>query len=266
MRPMSPPCIRSLLLVLPLCAACKKEESCNPGQVQWGVQLLIDATNMINPDTNGEALPTVVRLYQVRGEIVLDNLDFSTVWESEDVKALGEGFLAVEELTIYPGQNDQRLLPIESDATHIVATGWFREPLGTTWFGSYEIPLRHPDVVCKKAPESRIYPNPCFYVLLDRSAIAGGATPPSGFETSAPTQCAPLGVVVEEGDGKKKKKKKKKKGRPELEDPLRSGAEDRAEDARPQLPDSPPRDVPSRPTIDTPQLPDTPSAPSGDPR
>ena len=183
---------------------------------------------MINPDANGEALPTVVRLYQIRGEIVLDNLDFATIWESEDPKDLGDGFLAVEELTIYPGQNDKRLVPIESQATHIVATGWFREPLGNTWYASYEIPRRHPDVVCKKAPESKVYPNPCFYALLDRSAVTGGPTPPAGFEIDGTVQCAPLGVVLGDDDGGKKKKKEEE----EKEDRPRGLAEGRREGSR----------------------------------
>jgi type VI secretion system protein VasD len=263
-----------VLFALAILGGCKKEESCNPGQVQWGVQLLVDATPSINLDANGDALPTVVRLYQVRGEIVIDNLDFATIWESEDVKALGEEFLAVEELTIYPGRDDQRLLPIESDATHVIATGWFREPLGNTWFGAYEIPLRHPDVVCKKAPESKIYPNPCFYVLLDRSTIMAGATPPAGFESTGNEKCAPLGVVVEESGGKKKKKKKKKK-KNGLQDSLKDEGKDRLDGTRPQVPDKPPSevptDVPSRPPIDAPtapQVPDKPpsSVPIGDPR
>lgn len=251
---------------------CKKEETCNPGEVEWGVQLLIEASSMINPDANGEALPTVVRLYQIRGEIVLDNLDFATIWQSEDPKDLGDGFLAVEELTIYPGQNDKRLVPIESQATHIVATGWFREPLGNTWYASYEIPRRHPDVVCKKAPESKVYPNPCFYALLDRSAVTGGPTPPAGFQIDGTVQCAPLGVVLGDDDGGKKKKKRKKKKKSGLEDSLKDDAKDRLDGTRPEVPDSPPRELPPRelppkPDVNVPSRPETPSAPPiGDPR
>lgn len=252
---------------------CKKEETCKPGEVQWGVQLLIEASSMINPDANGEALPTVVRLYQIRGEIVLDNLDFATIWESEDPKDLGDGFLAVEELTIYPGQNDKRLVPIESQATHIVATGWFREPLGNTWYASYEIPRRHPDVVCQKAPESKVYPNPCFYALLDRSAVTGGPTPPAGLEIDGTVQCAPLGVVLgDDHSGKKKKKKKRKKKRKKtgLEDPLKD--KNRVDGTRPEVPESPPRKLPPRvlprkPHVSAPTRPRTPSVPPvGDPR
>jgi type VI secretion system VasD/TssJ family lipoprotein len=194
--------------------ACKPDEpTCKPGEVEWGVQLLIEATAMINVDRNGQPLPTVVRLYQVRGELVLDELDFETLWAAEDTKALGEGFVSVEEMTIYPGQRDQRLLPVEPEATHFIAAAWFREPMGNTWFASYEIPRRHPEVVCDRAPENRVYPNPCMYVLLDRSLTSGGPTPPSGFSLVAGVQCAPPGVVpgTAKDDGKKKKKKKRKK-------------------------------------------------------
>lgn len=244
-------------------AACKpKPPSCQPGEVEWGVQMLIEAGAMINVGRDGQALPTVVRLYQVRGELVLDELDFKTVWAAEDTKALGDGFISVEEMTLYPGQRDQRVLPVESEATHIIAAAWFREPMGNTWFTSYEIPRRHPEVVCDRAPETRVYPNPCLYVLLDRSLTSGGATPPSGFTLVAGVQCAPLGVVpgTAKADGKKKKKRKKRK-KPGL--PQNPGMQDAPQaPGMPQTPSTPQApSVPQAPT--SPQAPSMPSAPSG---
>lgn len=247
------------ILALPLLSvlgACKPDTpSCQPSEVEWGVQMLIEASAMINAGRDGQALPTVVRLYQVRGELVLDELDFDTVWAAEDTKALGDGFISVEEMTLYPGQRDQRVLPVESEATHIIAAAWFREPMGNTWFTSYEIPRRHPEVVCDRAPENRVYPNPCLYVLLDRSLTSGGATPPSGFTLVAGVQCAPLGVVpgTAKADGKKKKKKKRKTpGLPQ-------GPDTQGAPQTPSMPQAP--SVPQAPSM--PQTPSLPSAPSG---
>jgi len=258
-----------VLALLAALAGCKEEESCNPGQVQWGVQLLVEGSSMLNLDANGDSLPTVVRLYQVRGELVLDGLDFQTIWEAEDPEKLGDGFLGVEEMTIYPGQRDERLLPIESSATHIVAAAWFREPLGNTWFSAYEIPLRHPEVVCDKAPEDRVYPNPCYYVLLDRSLVSGGATPPAGFQIDERVKCAPLGVVPGPKKDKKKKKKKRKRDPSDLEDPLKTTSPNDAKvptDA--PKPEAPRTDLPGRPRAPDVDVPSKPSAPSvpGDPR
>lgn len=242
---------RALPGLLALVACRPKEPTCEPGQVEWGVQLLVEATGSINPDRNGNPLPTVVRVFQVRGELVIDDLDFERLWAAPDAKALGEGFASVQELTIYPGQRDRRLLPVEPDATHVVAAAWFREPVGNTWFATYEIPRRHPEVVCDRAPESHLYPNPCLYVLLDRSATSGGATAPPGFQIVPGVQCAPLGVLpgTAKADGKKKKKKKKKKPKgPQLQ--LPEGVTD-------------PGGLPSVPqTPSAPSLPSTPSLPS----
>lgn len=257
---------RPLVLVALATLACKpKEQSCDPGQIEWGVQLQIQASQLINPDPNGEPLPTVVRFYQVKGELAMDDLDFATLWQSDDPKQLGERFLSAEEMTIFPGQQDQRLLPVEKDATHIIAAAWFREPLGNTWFGTYEIPRRHPEVVCSEAPESHLYPNPCVYVLLDRSLVSGGATPPPGFTVQAGVKCAPLGVVPGPKDKKKKKKKKGKLGSPD--DLLEQNTPKTPDPTKPSLPDTPKPNlpqqpsVPERPPVEAPSRPTMPSAP-----
>ncbi len=255
--------LRPIVLLVLASVACKSgRDSCDPGQVQWGVQLQIQASQLINPDPNGEALPTVVRLYQVKGELAMDDLDFATLWASEDPKSLGERFLSAEEMTIYPGQADQRLLPVEQDATHIIAAAWFREPLGNTWFGTYEIPRRHPEVVCSEAPQTRQYPNPCVYVLLDRSLVSGGATPPSGFNIQAGMKCAPPGVVPGPRDKKKKKGKKKKGELGAPEDLLDENAPKPPDAAKPSLPDTPRPGMPEQPSV--PRGPAVPEGPPAD--
>ncbi len=201
-----------------LAGACKKKEepTCSPDSVEWRMQLALQSSKNINPTDDGESLPTVIRVFQLRGELAIDNIDFDSLWEAEEPEALGESFLSMEEITMYPDKTEVRELPVEADATHVLAAGLFRKPASTSWYTSYEIPVEHPDVVCSKAPVDKVYPNPCFYLFLDRSVLEGGATPPSGYELQAGLSCAPLGVsIAPEEDDKTKRKKRRQKRREE---------------------------------------------------
>ncbi len=244
---------RALLLAIATtlgATACREEPTCKPDSVEWSVRLAFGASPEINLAPDGSPLPTSVRVYQVRGETAVDDLDFDTLWGTDKASDVGEAFLAVEELTVYPSTPGFRSLPIETDATHILAAGLFREPVGNTWYTLYEIPRRHPDVVCSKAPQTKVYPDPCFFVYLDRANLSGGPTTPAGFVPDASVECAPLGVVPD--DPNEKKRRRRRRDKPDLDDPLKT------KEVEKKVPKAP--DVPKTPK--TPKAPDVPDAPS----
>ncbi|MCA9654844.1 MAG: type VI secretion system lipoprotein TssJ [Myxococcales bacterium] len=258
----------------------KDEPTCDPGSVDWKLQLAIQSTKNINPTDDGESLPTVVRVFQLRGELAIDSLDFDKVWAAEEVDELGESFIRMEELTMFPDKNEVRAIPVEAEATHVVAAALVRKPAATSWFTSYEIPVQHPQVVCAKAPVNKVYPNPCFYMLLDRNVLDGGATPPAGYQVDGKLQCAPLGVapVPDEDDKTKRKRERreKRKARQQKWKERFRKTEDAPDDIERQLDKSTP-DVPGKdklpktdlpdgpklpdPKVPDPELPDAPSAP-----
>src|SRR5262249_23007148 len=91
---------RLLILAAPLLVVgCKREPTCKPESVKWEVRLAVGASNVINPNGEGTPLPTAVRIYQLRGDLAVEDLDFQTVWTSEKAEDLGEASLGVEELT-----------------------------------------------------------------------------------------------------------------------------------------------------------------------
>lgn len=260
-------------VVLTGLVGCKVEpqKSCDPGSVKWGVQLALQTSDRINLTDEGESLPTVVRVFQLKGDLAIEDLEFEALWKAEKAEELGESFLSMEELTVFPAQVELREMPIEPEATHVLAAALFRKPASDTWFTEYELPKNHPDVVCAKAPESKEYPDPCFFVRLDRNGLEGGATPPAGYEVADDLQCAPLGVVLAppEEDSKKKKRKERRKRRkgpdvPETDDLQKQldGAADKVPEA-PKTPEVP--KVPKTPELpkapDMPKAPDLPSAP-----
>jgi type VI secretion system protein VasD len=243
------------LALLAALAGCKDDTpTCEPDSVEWGVSLVIGAGSRVNPNEDGDPLPTVVRVYQMRGDMAVEDLDAGEMWESEKAGDLGEAFLSVDEVTLAPDQQDIRSIPLEEDATHILAAALFREPVGSTWYTVYEIPRRHPESVCARDPVGKNIPDPCFFVFLDRSEVSGGEMPPSGFEPQG-AQCAPLGPPPE--PKKKKRLFDRKKAEEDLEDPLRSKDIEEKTPDKPSLPGRP--STPSKP--DLPSKGDLPSAP-----
>mgnify|MGYP000262080474 CR=1 FL=1 len=236
---------------------CKDDEpTCNPDSVEWGVSLVVGAGDRVNPNDEGDPLPTVVRIYQMRGEMAVDDLDSRELWNSEKAEELGEAFLAVDELTIAPEGQDIRTVPLEEDATHLLAAGLFRESVGSTWYTVYEIPRRHPESVCARDPVGKNIPDPCFFVYLDRSEVTGGETAPAGFVPEG-IECAPLGPPPKPKEKKRRRLRDRKKLEEDLDDPLRSKD---IEDKTPKKPSVPGRPkTPSRP--DVPSKSDLPSAP-----
>jgi type VI secretion system VasD/TssJ family lipoprotein len=197
---------------------CKKKDegpSCVPEEKKWKVRVLVQPAESINPDEQGDSLATVIRIYQLSGDVALSTLDFRDAWQ-KGKDAFGDEFLAEEERTIYPGRPE--LVEIEPDpkATHIVAVAIFREPNGVSWYRTWEVPKYHGDSVCLAERQHKTWEDPCFYLLIDRNALDGGHTPPPGFDAKT----GPLGTVKCPGPplkikpppppSKKDEKKKKK--------------------------------------------------------
>ncbi|MBV1862472.1 MAG: type VI secretion system lipoprotein TssJ [Nannocystaceae bacterium] len=242
--------------VLVSVSGCKQEEpTCEPDSVEWGISLVIGAGERVNPNEQGDPLPTMVRIYQLRGELAAEDVDSTKLWASEKAEDLGEDFLSVDELILAPEANENRTIALKEDATHLMAAGLFRESVGTSWYTLYEIPRRHPESVCARDPVGKNIPDPCFFVYLDRSEVSGGEMAPSGFEVEG-VSCAPLGPPPKP-EPKRRKFRDRKKLDEDLDDPLRTKELDEKTPKKPGMPSGP--DTPSRPS--TPSKGDLPSAP-----
>lgn len=237
---------------------CKDDEkpTCEPDSVEWGISLVAGAGKRVNPNDDGEPLPTVVRIYQMRGELAAEGVTPTEMWESEKAEDLGEDFLAVDELTLVPDSRDIRTIPLKEETTHLMAAGLFRETVGTTWYTIYEVPRRHPENVCARDPVGKDIPDPCFFVFLDRSEVSGGEMPPAGFQAEN-VQCAPLGPPPKPEEKKRRKwRDRKKLDEKELDDPLKS-KEIEEKTTAPEMPSAP--EAPSKPEV--PSKPSAPKAP-----
>jgi type VI secretion system protein VasD len=96
------------------------------------LRVSVQASQRLNPGERGEALATVVRLYQLKGSGKIASASFDDLLD-HDRDALGEDFLAVQEVTINPGDKLDPPLTRNPDTTTLGAVALFRQPAGTTW-------------------------------------------------------------------------------------------------------------------------------------
>jgi len=102
------------------------------------------ASARLNPGEKGEALATVVRLYQLKGVGKLAGASFDDLLD-HDKDTLGDDLLAQQELTINPG--DQATPPFNRnpDTGYLMAVALFRQPAGTSWRAVKKLSPPDPD-------------------------------------------------------------------------------------------------------------------------
>ena len=231
LRPLPPavPWLRPILRVglgltiaaaLSATAGCKKKDkgpTCNPDEHAFeAIRVVIQPDEMINLDDEGEPLAVQLHIYQLKGDESVEIIDFDTVWQEGGEVAFGDDFISEQQITVYPGKDDVYEVTPDPEAKFILAAAIYREPLGQDWFRLYEIPRYHGNDFCAAQAKKQEWPDPCFLVLLERSLLDGGPTPPTGWDTEAQTLQCPgkpsrTPPVELKDDGKKKKKKKRKK-------------------------------------------------------
>jgi type VI secretion system protein VasD len=101
--------------------------------------LMIEATDRLNPDDAGRALPTIVRLYQLTNLGNLELASFEQIWRQPE-DTLGDTMVASDEVTVYPGQRVHRAFERNPDANFLVGVAIVRRPAGVSWRTVLELP------------------------------------------------------------------------------------------------------------------------------
>ena len=136
-----------------------------PGKCKIAVRL--QATKDINLDREGKALPTPVRFYQLKGIGNLREATFESMWTDAEA-TLGDDYIEMVEVVVYPGQRHQEFLNIKEDTVFIAAAAIFREPEGVKW----RTFTRLPDIgTIERCAEET--PGGPYYFLLEGSSIRG---------------------------------------------------------------------------------------------
>jgi type VI secretion system protein VasD len=105
------------------------------------LRVTIKASPQLNLGEKGEALATVVRLYQLKTTAKLGGASFDEVMD-HDHDVLGDDFVSVQEVTVNPGERLTPPLARSPEASYVAAVALFRQPAGSAWrvFGKLPAP------------------------------------------------------------------------------------------------------------------------------
>ena len=119
------------------------------------VELEIETSDRVNIDQSGEALPTIIRLYQLKNLSSVQSATFDDMLDRPK-ETLGEAIVHEDEVTIYPGQILVRRFEREPKADFLVGVAIVRNPVGTAWRTIQEFPL--PGDPCKEQDDPEAAP------------------------------------------------------------------------------------------------------------
>lgn len=201
---------------LTLGACKKKKDTCKPEDYAFKeISLYIQANRDLNLDEEGNPLPTVIRIYQLNGDLATRSLDFTELWEDAKT-ALGDEFISEKEIQIYPDSAELIKITPEDGARYILVFAAFQQPVGNTWYRVYPVPDSYGQQACEYKDEDKdpaSLGEPCAYFYLERNQIDGGKDVPPGFDDAkVETVCTPLytpKTKTVESDDKKDDKKGK---------------------------------------------------------
>lgn len=99
-------------------------------------QLRVDvaATSSANRGPSGQALPIVVRVYELKAQGAFSGADFFSLYDRES-ETLGAELIAREELTLAPGQSAQIRKPLNPETRYLGVLGAFRDIDRAVWRG-----------------------------------------------------------------------------------------------------------------------------------
>jgi len=107
------------------------------------VRVLLTASVNVNPGESGEPLATTVRVYQLKDAAKLVESSIDRLLDG-DRAILGEDFVSVQELTLYPGESAAPALVRGEGATYLAVVAFFRRPVGPSWRAIRQLPPPNP--------------------------------------------------------------------------------------------------------------------------
>jgi type VI secretion system protein VasD len=99
-----------------------------------GPQVRVDlsSTANLNMSDEGNALPVVVRVYQLSDARNFTNATFEAMWK-QDVQSLGDAALTREEMVLNPGTTQELELRRNPQAEYVGVVAIFRAPEDEGW-------------------------------------------------------------------------------------------------------------------------------------
>jgi len=154
------------LAAVALVACSPPPQAPKPCDVQV-VTLNIYAADNINPNERGNPRPVVVKLYQLKGDVRMENATYDEIL-LKDKETLGDDFAKVDDVEIFPNDLVQVKFERMKEASVLAGVALFHGPKGTSWKTFYAFP-----------------PTPADSASCGAAAKGGDAGAPSAAPTTA---------------------------------------------------------------------------------
>lgn len=102
------------------------------------IKVDVSSTSNLNINNNNQALPVVVRIYQLSDKGIFESSTFKQLWKN-DSKALSNTMLTKNEIILNPSSKDRVELDRHNDAKYVGVVAIFRTPGQHQWRGIYEL-------------------------------------------------------------------------------------------------------------------------------
>ena len=96
------------------------------------IEATIQATEDINPDSDGQASPLVIRYYELKSATAFNNAAFFALYDS-DLAELGDDLLNSEEIELKPGQVVEIARDLKPETRFIGILAAYRDIDNATW-------------------------------------------------------------------------------------------------------------------------------------
>lgn len=96
------------------------------------VKVGVKSDNDLNIVGSGNALPVVVRVYQLSDDVGFKNAAFRDLWK-KDAEALGPALLSVKEVTLQPESKEKITFALDPKTKFVAGFAIFRNPHAAKW-------------------------------------------------------------------------------------------------------------------------------------
>lgn len=128
------------------CSSDPPPQAAAPCDVQV-VTLNLYAADNINPNENGNPRPVIVKLYQLRNDVRMQNASYDDVLLREK-ETLADDVLKVDDVQVFPNDLVQVKFERNKEASTLAGVALFHGPTGQSWKTYYEFPLPPGEAQC----------------------------------------------------------------------------------------------------------------------